>query len=337
MNRLSINSNKKLFNTIYVEEEAYKYPLTKQILNKYKDSFVITIKHYKDVFNRTNQNFNIQKQNQSLILAVKNVPFLYNGPNICQNFGYSKFYYTSFLLNCIFDCKYCYLQGMYPSANIVAFVNIEDFKNAILNISKDDSIYLAASYDTDLIAFHNIIPYLDYFYDFLKTQGNIFTEVRTKSANTTFYKNHKPFNNLIIAFTLAPEEIIKKYENYTPSLKSRIEAIKTAISQGFNIRICFDPIFINTETDSCYEAFYDEVFSEINPDKIIDIGYGFFRMSKEFFKRIEKHRNDCSLFLEDYSVSNNVVSYDEKLQKNIKEKHFKILTKYIEKEKIFTL
>jgi len=33
-------------------------------------------------------------------------------------------------LNCVYDCEYCYLQGMYPSANIVVFVNFEDFTNA---------------------------------------------------------------------------------------------------------------------------------------------------------------------------------------------------------------
>ena len=29
-------------------------------------------------------------------------------------------------MNCVFDCEYCYLQGMYPSGHIVVFVNLED-------------------------------------------------------------------------------------------------------------------------------------------------------------------------------------------------------------------
>ena len=35
------------------------------------------------------------------------------------------------MFNCIYDCDYCYLQGMYPSANIVVFVNHEDFFDAV--------------------------------------------------------------------------------------------------------------------------------------------------------------------------------------------------------------
>lgn len=30
------------------------------------------------------------------------------------------------MMNCIFDCEYCYLKGMYPSGNLVVFVNLED-------------------------------------------------------------------------------------------------------------------------------------------------------------------------------------------------------------------
>lgn len=326
-----------MFDTIYIEENAFKYPLTEHVLKNHTSSNIVTIKNYKNVFNRTNQHLRVQKQHQSLILAVKNSPFLYKGPDVCQNFGFSNFYYTSFLLNCIFDCKYCYLQGMYPSANLTAFVNIDDFKSSIDDISRKEPIYLAASYDTDLIAFHNIIPYLDYFYDFFKSHPNLFIEIRTKSANTAFYKNHKPLDNLIIAFTLAPEEVIQKYENHTPSLKARIHAVKTAITQGYKVRICLDPVFISEEIDKYYEPFYNYVFNEIDSDKILDVGYGFFRMSKDFFKRIEKHRNDCELFLEDYSVKDNVVSYDETIQKTIAAKHLETLSKYIKREKIFTL
>ncbi|MCX7884735.1 MAG: DNA photolyase [Caloramator sp.] len=337
MSRLWKNSNKYFFDSIYIEESALNYTITKNIMEKYNTSNFIIIKHYKDVFNRTNQNFIIQKQNQSLILAVKSKPFIYKGPDVCQNFGYSNFYYTSFLLNCIFDCEYCYLQGMYPSSNIVAFVNIEDFKSEIKDITSRETSFLAASYDTDLIAFHSIIPYMDYFYDFFKDYLNLLVEVRTKSANDIFYKTHKPMDNLIIAFTLSPNDVIKKYERYTPSLDARIKALKTALSQGFKVRICLDPIFIGEDVSFYYEPFYNYLFSQINPEDILDVGYGFFRMSKDFFKRIEKTRPDSLLFCEDYSLKDGILSYPDDLQKKVMENHFEILTKYIDRNKIFSL
>ena len=32
------------------------------------------------------------------------------------------------MLNCVYDCRYCFLQGMYRSANYVLFVNYDDFR-----------------------------------------------------------------------------------------------------------------------------------------------------------------------------------------------------------------
>lgn len=331
------NLNKEVFNAIYVEENAFEYPITQQVLKRYSGTDIISIRHYKDVFNRPCQHFVTQKEHPSLILAVKKEPFLYNGPEVCQNFGYTNFYYTSFLLNCVFDCEYCYLQGMYGSANLVAFVNIEDFQGAISTVVSRDPVFLAASYDTDLIGFHNIIPYMDYLYDFFKKQPNLFVEVRTKSSNQSFYRNHTPLDNLIIAFTLTPEGVTQKYERGTPSLSARIKAIQTAIEYGFKVRICLDPIFIKEDVDFLYKPFYNYIFSQIDAGSIVDVGYGFFRMSREFFKKIKKQRENSQLFSEDYEVTRDVISYSQELKDAIKEKHYKILTQYIEKEKIFSL
>lgn len=337
MNRSSEKLSKEMFNVIYVEDGAYAYPITQKVLERYSDRVIIPIRHYKDVFNRPNQHFGVQKEHQSLILAVKREPFLYKGPEVCQNFGYKNFYYTSFLLNCIFDCEYCYLQGMYGSANLVAFVNLEDFKDAVSYVVNREPVFLAASYDTDLIGFHNVIPYMDYFYDFFKKQPNLFVEVRTKSGNQSFYRNHTPLDNLIIAFTLTPEGIIQKYEKGTPPLSSRIKAIQTAMEHGFKVRICLDPIFINEDTASLYEPFFNFIFTQIDTKRVIDVGYGFFRMSREFFKRIKKQRVNSRLFSEEYNVNRDIVSYPQELMDAVSEKHYKILTQYIEKEKIFSL
>jgi spore photoproduct lyase len=326
-----------MFNTIYVEEKAYKYPITRKLLQRYPDLPVVIINHYKDVFNRPKQHFAVQKQFLSLILAVRDGQLLYEGPEVCQNFDHPNFYYTSFLLNCLFDCEYCFLQGMYPSANIVAFVNTEDFMGGMEEILSEKKVFLAISYDTDLIAFHNIIPYLEYFYDFFAQHPDILVEVRTKSANQSFYNSYPPLENIIIAFTLAPDVIIKKYERHTPLLESRIRAIKTALSKGFKVRLCFDPVFAIPEMEQAYKTFFHYIFSQIDPDSLLDVGYGFFRMSRDFFRRIEKIRSTSLLYAEEYCLKDNVISYPEPVAERIKDQHLEILTKYINEKKVFVL
>lgn len=55
------------------------------------------------------------------------------------------------MMNCIFDCEYCYLKGMYPSGNLVVFVNLEDIFAELEALLAQKSIYLCVSYDADLV------------------------------------------------------------------------------------------------------------------------------------------------------------------------------------------
>ena len=66
-----------------------------------------------------------------LILAIKKPPFIYKGTDILQDGGFKNFYYNTPFLNCLYNCDYCFLQGMYPSANMVVFVNQSEMQLAV--------------------------------------------------------------------------------------------------------------------------------------------------------------------------------------------------------------
>jgi spore photoproduct lyase len=54
------------FSHIYIEEAALKHPVTQSILGRFPHAKTIEIGHYKDLFNRSNQNFQVQKSSQKL-------------------------------------------------------------------------------------------------------------------------------------------------------------------------------------------------------------------------------------------------------------------------------
>lgn len=329
------------FTVIYVEDAARSYEMTTRLLARYPSVPVISVRRYRDVFARPKQEFSWQKKNQALILAVKEPPFLYPGPEVCQSFGADSFVYTPFLMNCPFACDYCYLQGMYPSAHLTAFVNIEDYEQEIsrhLAEHRNTSTLIAASYDTDLLAFDAVFPYLDLLHPFLKDQSDLLFEVRTKSAATRFFERHAgdpgPF---VAAFSLAPDTVIRTYEKKTPSLDARIHALLTALDAGFPVRICLDPILIDPRFDREYETFFRYIFSKIPADRILDVSHGFFRMNRTFFKRIRHDRPDVDLFQNEYPIQQEVVTYEEEIQQSIRDRHLIILSEYVSKERIFML
>ena len=150
------------FTHIYVEERAYGYPLTEKILAKIPEAHVIRIKHYKDVFDRKRQNAPLQKEHQALIIAVREGSRIFKGAPVCQSMGQKNFYYASSMMNCPFDCEYCYLKGMYPSSNMVVFVNLEDYRSDVEDKLKEGPMYVCASFfctSTRLSEIYIIITY----------------------------------------------------------------------------------------------------------------------------------------------------------------------------------
>ncbi len=144
------------FSHIYAEKTVLSHPLATQIISCFPKAKVIPIDHYKDLFNRSHQDSGVQKQSQKLILAEKHGTLIYPGAPVCQSFGEEHFYYTSCVMNCLFDCEYCYLKGMYPSGNLVIFLNLNDVFREAEALLQKHPVYLCVSYDTDLPALESV-------------------------------------------------------------------------------------------------------------------------------------------------------------------------------------
>ena len=295
------------FSHIYIEKNAYKYDTTKKILQKLNNKIVIDINHYKDVFS-PKQNFLIQKNSPKLILAVKSGIFFYNGSPMCINYGYDDFIYTTQIMNCPYFCDYCYLQGLFPSANIVIFVNIEDTFEALINYYKYKNPFLCISYDTDLLALEDITGFVRKWAGFARENENISIELRTKSSKFDLIKDIEPLQNLVIAWSLLPDLIISEHEKNTPCLSDRLTNIKNAINKGWKIRLCFDPLLYVKNYDIIYKDFFNIVFHNLPFNKIFDICVGPFRMTRGLIKKIEKEQHS-SLFAYPFVNINGLYTY----------------------------
>ncbi len=325
------------FSHIYIEKQAKGHPVTKSILEKFPNAVNIETDHYKDIFNRNNQDFQTQKASQKLILAVKRDKLIYEGAKVCQNFGHKHFYYTSSVLNCIYNCDYCYLQGMFPSANIVVFVNIEDYLAQVELLLKEHPIYLTVSYDTDLLAFEGIYPFTAQWIGFAGKSPGLTVEIRTKSANYKAISHLKPNENTILAWTISPDEIAGRHEKNTPSLASRLDAVKNALWDGWKVRLCFDPLLVTDNWETIYARCIDETFKAVEGKNINDISIGVFRMASNYLKKIKKANPGSIPAHYPYECVNGVYSYPDDIKQRLTDFVYCRISNYIDKERIFIL
>lgn len=296
------------FAVVYVEEAARSHPRTKAILSRLQNATVIPCKNYKEIFARPHQEPTLQKKSQALILAVSPPPFLYDGAPVCQDFGNAHFYYTSGVMNCIFDCEYCYLQGMYPSGHIVVFVNTEDTFAALDAVLAKHSAYVCISYDTDLLALEPLLHSVSDWMAFAAERTDVTLELRTKSAPLAVLRSLPVLPNVILAITLSPDPVIRAYEHKTPSLAARLSLASEALSLGWPVRLCFDPMLAVHDAQTVYGEMFDEVFAALPMDRIYDASVGVFRISKEYLRTMRKHR-PCAVTCYPYELRDGVYAY----------------------------
>lgn len=284
------------FSHIYIEETLLGGEEVLAILKKFPKAKCIPIRHYKDLFNRRKQNRALQEKSRKLILAKKEGQRIYPGAPVCQSFSESAFYYASLLMNCPFHCEYCYLQGMYPSANLVLFLNLEDyFSDCQRLIQEKGSLYLCISYDTDLLALEELYPFVERFARFLEEEPDLRIEVRTKAGGESLFRrllkmrlSEDAKKRLIFAFTLSPEKIVSEAEHGTAGLKGRLKAVKMAMEEGFTLRLCFDPMLYHADWEGLYTELLETVFREIPMEKLYDVSVGSFRISESYLKAMTK-------------------------------------------------
>lgn len=278
----------------------------------------------------------LQSQSRKLILAAKEGSLLYQGSPICQSFGNSHFYYTSCMMNCIYDCEYCYLKGMYPSANLVVFVNLEDIFVEVERMLKQHPLYLCVSYDTDLLALEQMTGYVKAWSHFAAMHPKqLKIEIRTKCANPHFFEHEKPLPNVIYAFTLSPQVIIERFEHHTPSLTERVRCAAAAIREGFPVRLCFDPMIYIWKWQRHYDEMIGQVFSSIRPEQLMDVSVGSFRISQDYLKKMRKQQPSSEVAWFPYQKENGFYHYPDGLMKEMEDHIVSLLLKKLPREKIF--
>jgi spore photoproduct lyase len=308
-------SKTSTFSHIYVEEAVAAHPRARRILDRFPKSRVVAVDDYQNLFGRGGQDFWRQKAAPKLILARKKDNLLYAGNDFLQSNVSPNFGYNAVVLNCPYDCHYCYLQGMYTSANVVAFVNLEDYFDAAAGFCArrpDPSrpVELAISYDSDLLALEGVLGYVGEWTEWARGQADVRLEVRTKSAGKRFIEETLPCDSVRLAWTLSPEEIHNRYETGTPSLSRRLEALNAAVRAGWRVSVCVDPILQIGGWREIYRSFATRLRESVPWEAVERLELGVFRVSPAYFKRMRR-RPGTDLLHYPYEHANNAVSYNK--------------------------
>ena len=304
----------KTMQVIYVEQRIYRHPRTQDLLERLgREKTVIQCEHYREIFNRKAQSFKMQKQHPALIIAEKpGSRVLPTPPGF--GIGGQHNYYFSHLLNCPYDCRYCFLQGMYQSAHYVLFINNEDFQQdiiSILNTYPNETVTFFSGYDADSLAFNSRTQFVEHFIPFFRGHPRALLELRTKSANITALLKQDPIPNAVVAFSLTPHDISQQVEHRVPVLTQRLQAMRQLQLAGWRIGLRFDPLIYCDDFESLYAELFSHVFAAVDPGGIHSVSTGLLRFPEKMYQKIIAMYPDDTLLAHPLEVDRKVMSYSK--------------------------
>lgn len=314
--------------TIYVEKEVCKHPRTIAIIKKFNNPCIIECSNYREIFNPRRNNFRMQKHHPALILARKHKGHVQQSP---YGIGGDNNFYFSHMLNCIYDCSYCFLQSLFSSAHYVVFINYEDFFSKIekqLQATPKQESHFFSGYDCDSLAYEPITKFASEALDFFASHPNAYLELRTKSLQLAELSKRQPLPNCIVAFSMAPQPVTQEYEKGTPSATKRLQAMGRMAKLGWKIGARLDPLIWHNQWRENYQQMVELMATEVPAESMHSITLGTLRFPKGLAANMQQQHPRAAFLANKMITSDGVLQMEQSAHEEIMEFCHSELLKY---------
>ena len=292
-----------MFSRIFIEKDILDYPQAKNILSKFPEIPKMEIERVDEIFGRVKKPYLQKREDLQLFLGKKRGELIKEAPEAYGLAGDPHYYFVH-AYNCIYECEYCYLQGYFNSPDIVLFLNHEDIKKEMLKIcsqySEEKTVWFHAGEFSDSLALSHLTDELPFYFETFSNLKNAKLELRTKSANIKNLLRCTPLKNVIVSFSLSPQNRIKKTDLKTPSLKGRLSAMSTLQKRGFSLGVHLDPVIHEENFEEAYINLFKELSTSVDVKKIEYISIGVVRFTSQVFHQVKKNYPNSELLAAEF-------------------------------------
>ncbi len=326
-----------MIDTLYIESGVANHPRVQTLVKRFPEANRIECDNYTEVFNRKAQNFRLQKKKPALILANKHKGLVLPTPRQ-YGIGARHNYYFSHMLNCLYDCRYCFLQGMFQSAHYVLFINYEDFNTELTrltNLHQHEPVHFFSGYDCDSLALEPVTGFVEHFLPFFEKHPHCLLEIRTKSTQARSLLNREPINNCVIAFSFTPENISEALEHKVPAIEKRLQTMVALQQTGWQVGLRFDPLIYTDSFQHDYSQLFETLFNRLDSDLIHSVSLGSFRLPRDYFRKLEKLYPDEPFLASTFTEEDKQVGYSASLREDMLQFAASHIQQYIDSERFF--
>lgn len=250
---------------VYYEDEVKEYEQGRELLNRYGEMGIPLIRidaHHKIEELRQQPNTEFTRMKKYLILGTRKTMKLI--PN-----DKSADYIVPFTsTGCTAACLYCYLVCHFnKNAYLRVFLNKEDMLRQVRKMIQktgEHRIYELGC-NSDMVLENTITGNLRWAIEEFGKLENATATFATKfdAVEDLLSADHRGHTQMRISIN--PQEIIRKVELGTSSLKERIAAANKMFEAGYPIGLNVAPVILEEGWEALYESMFQEVTALLSP------------------------------------------------------------------------
>ncbi len=292
-----MSSLRTLFHSVYLERQLVHAPPAKRILKRLRQEPILIDRLERVFSNERRKPYGMKARARNLIIAEKRGALVKAAPPAYgrQSAAREEHFYFIHAYNCIYACTYCYLQGYFPSPDLVLFINHAAIQKAIDETSsacltRGGTPYFHSGEFSDSLALSALSGELESYYEFFRARPRIHLELRSKSAAISSLLALPPAANIITSFSLAPQKLVARHDIGTASLKARLAALSKLAARGYPVGVHLDPICASETLIADYRELAQALSSALgrHRDQLRHISLGTLRFAASAWKTLRQ-------------------------------------------------
>jgi spore photoproduct lyase len=180
-----------------------------------------------------------------------------------------------FVLNlgqqCNMNCSYCYLQSFINSPVMKIYANIDQALDELSQLGRDlgdQPLRVGTGEVIDSLSLDELTLYSVKLIKFFRDYPKWRLEFKTKSSRVDQFLNIKHASNVIVSFSINPQNIVESEEHGTASFYQRLLAAEKARDKGYLVSFHIDPMIYHSGWQDSYSQLVDEVTKRFKPSDV---------------------------------------------------------------------
>lgn len=264
-------------NKIYVDEAVVDEEVTRRILKKCKSTMHEVVKCR--VVEETIRRIPLTQGKRILYITKTQGELVKPCPGTVAPYLCCRYTIVNQTIQCPLDCTYCILQTYLDRAFITLHTNLSDtYRNVDRLLAEQPCRFFRFGTGelSDSLALDHITGLARDFACFFSTKRNALIELKTKTDCVEGLSD-APSKNVVLSWSLNPQEIVKTEEFLTAGVSDRLLAAQHCQEKGFLLGFHFDPILWVPGWESLYKEVIRQLFSAVDGSRIVWISLGSLR------------------------------------------------------------